>query len=134
MNFKLSEKFLLTQLLSCVLAFCVSQYSFGQITTIKAGAICTVIDGDGGYGIIKILVMDKKMVHVKVYKNKYKKRPTRINVQSLSVGSMYDDDDFGFGHLPLNRKEFESWKPLQISFQKITKDEMEGYELWKENH
>ena len=117
-----------------MLAICVFQYSFGQITTIKAGSICTVRDGDGGYGIIKILVMDKKMVHVKVYKNKYKKRPTRINVQSLSVGSMYDKDDFGFGHLPLKRKEFESWKPIQISFQKVLKEELEGYKIWREFH
>ena len=39
---------------------------------IKAGSICSVDDGDGKFGIIKIIVIDDEIVHVKKYKNKYR--------------------------------------------------------------
>ena len=38
---------------------------------IKAGSICSVDDGDGKFGIVKILVIEEEIIHVKMYKNKY---------------------------------------------------------------
>lgn len=35
---------------------------------IKAGSICSVDDGDGKFGIVKILVIEEEIIHVKMYK------------------------------------------------------------------
>jgi len=98
---------------------------------IKAGSICTVENGDGKFGVVKILVINDKQAHVKVYKNVYDKRPAKIDIETLSIGSMNDKDGFGIGHIPLERKEFDSWKPVSVGYEKVTKEDLEGYEIWK---
>lgn len=98
----------------------------------EPGSICTVKNGDGQFGVVKILVIDKKMAHVKVYKNTFNKRPNKIDISKLTMGSFYDEDGTaGIGHLPLKRKEFESWKPLVIGYEKVSKEDLEGYEIWR---
>lgn len=98
---------------------------------IKGGSICTVENGDGKFGVIKILVINDKKAHVKVYKNVYDKRPAKIDIKTLSIGSINDKDGFGIGHIPLERKEFDSWKPVSVGHEKVTKEDLEGYEIWK---
>jgi hypothetical protein len=99
--------------------------------TIEPGAICTVEDGDGKFGIIKVLVIDAEIAHVKIYKNKYTIRPSKIDLKTLSMGSIYDKDGFGIGHTPLARKGFEEWKPIIIAHESVSEDELEGYKIWK---
>ena len=99
--------------------------------TIKAGAICTVEDGDGKFGVIKVLVIDAEIALVKIYKNKYTIRPSKIDLKTLSIGSITDKDGFGVGHAPLARKGFEKWKPIVIANEIVSEDELEGYKIWK---
>jgi hypothetical protein len=77
-------------------------------TSIRPGSICTVEDGEGKFGVVKVLVINDREAHVKMYKNKYDKRPSKIDIGSLSVGSIYDKDGFGIGHVPLERKQFDN--------------------------
>lgn len=102
-----------------------------QKDSIKAGSICTVEDGEGKFGVIKILVIDDEIAHVKIYKNKYDQRPDTIDVKTLSLGSINDGEEVGIGHVPLARKEFEDWKPIPVGFEAVTKEDLEGYEIWK---
>src|SRR5882757_252286 len=78
---------------------------------LKAGAICSVDNGDGKFGVVKILVIDDKIAHIRIYKNKYNQRPVSIDTASLGLGSIYDTDGFGIGHTPLDRKAFNDWNP-----------------------
>ena len=99
--------------------------------TIKAGAICTVEDGDGKFGVIKVLVIDSEIAHVRIYKNKYTIRPSKIDLKTLSLGSINDKDGFGIGHTPLARRGFEEWKPVVIANENVSEEELEGYKIWK---
>ncbi len=103
-----------------------------QEKKLKAGAICTVDDGDGKFGVVKILVIDNEIAHIRIYKNKYNQRPVSINLKTLSMGSIYDKDGFGIGHTPLDRKGFEDWKPFVITYEEVKVEELEGYEIWKQ--
>jgi hypothetical protein len=103
-----------------------------QRKKLKAGAICTIDDGDGKFGVVKILVIDDEIAHIRIYKNKYDKRPVSIDLKTLSLGSINDKDGFGIGHTPLARKGFEDWKPVIITYEEVNKEELEGYEIWKE--
>lgn len=98
---------------------------------IKAGSICSVDDGDGKFGVIKILVIDDEIIHVKKYKNKYAERIVAIDINTLSIGSGYNEAGFSIGHLSVNRKVFDSWNPTAIAFEEVTGDDLERYEIWK---
>ena len=102
-----------------------------SVDVIKAGSICTVNDGDGQFGVVKVLVIDEEIAHIKIYKNKYKQRPTKIDFKTLSLGSINDKDAFGIGHAPLARKGFDDWNPVIIGYEEVTEEDLEGYEIWK---
>ena len=99
---------------------------------LKAGAICSVDNGDGKFGIVKILVIDSGITHIRIYKNKYNQRPVSIDSVTLSLGSIYDTDDCGIGHTPIDRKAFEDLNPEVIRYEEISEEELEGYQMWKE--
>lgn len=98
---------------------------------IKAGSICSVDDGDGKFGVVKILVISDEIIHLKIYKNKYTERPITVDINTLSSGSVYEEDEFGIGHLPVDKKVFDSWSPVAMTFDEVTNDELEGYGIWK---
>ncbi|MBO9202800.1 MULTISPECIES: hypothetical protein [Niastella] len=101
---------------------------------IKAGSICTIDDGEGKFGVVKVLVINDQEAHIKIYKNKYDQRPSKIDLKTLSLGSINDKDgNIGIGHVPLERKGFDSWKPVIVDFEEVTKDDLVGYEFWKNN-
>lgn len=102
-----------------------------QSDKIRAGSICTIESGNGKFGIVKILVINNQEAHVKLYKNKYDQRPSNVDIKTLSLGSVDDKDGFGIGHLPLERAGFDKWRPISIGYEEVTKDDLEGYEIWK---
>jgi len=97
---------------------------------IKAGSICTIEDGDG-YGIVKVLVINDEEAHIKIYKNKYESRPEKVDLSTLGMGSITDGGGFGIGHIPLRRKGFDNWKPVPVAFEAVTEEDLEGYNIWK---
>jgi hypothetical protein len=113
----------------------ISILSCGSLTGKKAdlipGSICTVDNGDSTFGVVKILVIDDQIAHLKVYKNQYRVRPSEIDLKTLSIGTLHDKDGFGIGHIPIARKGFDNWKPVIIGFEKVSKEDLEGYEIWK---
>jgi hypothetical protein len=101
---------------------------------IRAGSICTINDSEGKFGIVKVLVINNEEAHIKIYKNKYDLRPTKVDLKTLSLGSINDKEGgFGIGHAPLEKIGFDNWKPVQVGFEEVTKEDLEGYEMWK-NH
>lgn len=106
--------------------------SCSNSSKIQAGSICTVENGDGKFGVVKILVVENEIMHVKIFKNIYDKRPSKVDKITLTIGSMYDTDGFGVGHTPLDKKAFYNWKPKVVDFETVTKDELIGYEIWKD--
>jgi hypothetical protein len=96
-----------------------------------AGGLYSTSNGKGEYSVVKILVLDPDVVHVRVYKQKFSSRPTSVDPGSLTLGKL-EDKDFSIGHLPLSRKTFASWDPVFIGQQSVSTSELEGYKIWKE--
>ena len=99
---------------------------------LKVGGIYSIDDGDGQFSIVKILVLDAEFVHTRMYKNRFPNRPATIDPQSLSLGTI-DSGEFGIGHAPVPRENFEAWQPQLITHSPVTNEELEGYTLWKES-
>ena len=96
------------------------------------GGVYSIDNGDGKFGVVKILKLEPGIVHVRVYKNKFAARPSTIKLDELSMGSIKDKDGFGMGHLPISEKDFAGWKGVLLTKSEVKADELEGYKLWKE--
>ncbi len=96
----------------------------------RPGGIYSIQD-ENGYGVVKILVVDSKAVHIRIYKNKFTQRPAQIDLTTLKIGSMNDPDGFGIGHLPLSKAAFASWHPVFVTQTTVRQEELAGYEEWK---
>jgi hypothetical protein len=70
-------------------------------------------DDDGSFRVVKVLVVDDRAVHVRVYRERFGERPSSVDPAELTLGSV-DDEDFGVGHLPLAREELMRWRPELI--------------------
>jgi len=101
-------------------------------TSMTEGGIYSIDNGNGKFGIAKILKVEPGIVHVRIYKNKFEPRPTSVNVEELSLGSIHDKDGFGMGHLPISERDFRQWKPVLLITKGVTEEELEGYKLWKD--
>jgi hypothetical protein len=98
----------------------------------RQGEVYSVED-EKGYRIAKILAVDSRAVHIRLYKNVFSGRPVNIDFKSLTLGSINDPDGFGVGHLPVTPGTFSSWHPVLIARTAVSQEELEGYEEWKKS-
>jgi hypothetical protein len=107
---------------------------FGCSTTnYKPGDIYSVDDGDGKIGIVKVLVVEPGIIHLRVYRNKFDSRPINIDTKELSLGRLGEGGGFGIGHMPLDIEGFKDWKPELLTNEKVQDNELDGYNIWKES-
>ena len=100
---------------------------------LQVGGVYSTVNGDGGYGVVKLLAYADGICHVRIYKNKFPTRPTTVDFGSLSLGKPGDPEGFGLGHLPIRESGFLEWQPVLITTATVTPDELEGYKMWKES-
>jgi hypothetical protein len=110
----------------------VSSRSGTQVTP-EAGSLYTVNDGEGWFRIAKVLAVEEKGVHIRLYKNRYKDRPTTVDKRGLSLGKVDDPDGFGMGHLPLTRAAFVAWQPKLLERGEVSSEELDGFLEWQKS-
>ena len=98
--------------------------------SLAPGDICSIKRDDSGFGVIKILVVDQHLFHIRKYKNRFVERPYDVDPKRLSVGTIHDADGFGVAHLPISATGFGSWMPARICSQDVTQEELEAYQGW----
>jgi len=98
-----------------------------------AGGIYSFVSARANFGVLKVLVVEDDIVHIRLYKNVFDTRPTTLDPNILTLGSMKDPDgNYGIGHLPMRRAGVEAWQPQLILIGTVSQEELEGYEIWKE--
>ena len=90
---------------------------------IKPGGIYSSKSGDGDFSVAKVLVVEDGAVHARLYKNRFKERPTAIDIKELQVA---------IGHVPLSEAGFRIWESVLMAEQPVTDDELVGYRLWRD--
>jgi hypothetical protein len=102
----------------------------------REGGLYSIVHEYGGFGVVKVLVIERDVVHVRLYKNRFSYRPKTINQTSLTLGTREDvaagNGSFGIGHLPLSESLFCSWRPVLLAQSTVQPEELEGYEVWKD--
>ena len=97
----------------------------------REGDLCSIVSGQGGYKVVKILKLEDDIVHARLYANRFDERPSSVQPDELELGAI-DEESFGIGHLPLASGEFEAWQPESIAHQAVQPDELDGYEEWRQ--
>ena len=80
----------------------------------------------------KVLAVEDKGVHIRLYKNRFKSRPDKVEFSSLTLGTVHDADGFGMGHLPLTHRAFRAWQPVFLAESSVAEGELDGYRAWKD--
>src|SRR5258708_7430523 len=96
------------------------------------GAYYSIIDGDT-FSIAKVLKLEPEIVHVRIYKQHFERRPRSIDPAALTLGTIYDKDGFGMGHLPRRLVTFLNSEPVFLTHAEVTPEELEGYNFWKDS-
>ena len=99
---------------------------------LEIGGLYSVQKEEQGYAVAKVLVLDEA-VHVRVYKERFSERLSRVDEAKLTLGSAYDREGFGFGHIPLSREAFAAWKPVFVQSSSVRAEELDGYQEWKKH-
>jgi hypothetical protein len=98
----------------------------------EVGGLYSTSDG-GEFGVVKILALEPDAVSIRIYRERFPARPTSIDPESLSLGSVDDPDGFGIGHMPIAPHDFALWFPVHLATEPVTDEELEGYRYWKES-
>ena len=88
----------------------------------------------GTYSVLKILKLDDNGVHVRLYSNQFDKHPESLDETALHLSGINrkPNESLGMGHLPLSRGSFATWEIRFIKTVPVTKEELAGYNEWKE--
>ena len=106
----------------------------------RVGGLYSIDNGDGWFGIVKVLALEPGVVSLRVYSNFYEERPTSVDpstlwVTTLDLEALNADRgqlvDIGSNHLPLSEEAFAAWKPRFICDSAVTEEELAGYRKWK---
>ena len=76
------------------------------------------------WSVFKILKLDPEVAHLRLYGNRFWRRPTENVLAAL---------DWSVGHMPISRASVATWSLHLISLQPVGDDELEGYNLWKDD-
>lgn len=103
-----------------------------KLPDLQVGSFYSVDDGKGSYKVVKVLVIEPGVVHIRLYANTFASRPGKIDTTQLTLGSIENKEaGIGIGHLPLSSKGFTNWEPKFILPGTVNSEELDGYEEWK---
>ena len=114
--------------LASVLVGCNGQQDYGP--DVPVGGLYAMPNPDGTWGVAKVLAVDKAVLHVRSYANKFAEQPTEAQITELTMGSPDDPQGAGIGHIPLSRDGFFADNPVLIKAVPVTEEELEGYNLY----
>ncbi len=76
----------------------------------------------GAFRVLKLLAVESGGLHISVYENIFKSRPTEIDHAGLRILAY---------HFPVTRKTFENSKPAYLMHVAVVEDELLGYREWE---
>lgn len=88
---------------------------------------------DGSFAVFKVIAVDDGGVHVRLFANKFRSHPREIDLQALTVGGIGWAEGTGIGHLPLSFEDIGKWTVEFVKQVPVTEDELDGYDMWKED-
>ena len=95
------------------------------------------IPNKGQYGIIKILKVKPKGIHVCMYSNLYFDKPSNIDESQLFINTTSKNSSstlVGTCHSPLTHVNIKRWNPEFLQKSIVEEHELEGYYMWENSN
>jgi hypothetical protein len=108
-----------------------SKKSLRKNSGYRPGDVYSVRYSKETFAAVKVLVVERKAIHLCLYSQRFKARPSSIRSQDLAVLSRGEGDGLGILHLPMQMSAFMAWKPRLLLRTEVTDDELVGYNTWK---
>jgi hypothetical protein len=105
------------------------------MTSLSQGDLVSVITDAGRFAVMKVLAADAGGVHVRLYVQRFDRRPGPAGLGELSTAPFGPGHDhpFSIGHLPLSHASFATWQPELITRgPAVTEEELDGYRMWQD--
>ena len=105
-----------------------------QAQPLLEGGLYAMPKEKGKYLILKVLKLDEHGVHVRLYSNVFDAIPEKIDEASLSMAGLdrKPNEELGMGHVPVSNKSFKTWGAIFVQQSTVSKEELEGYQVWLE--
>jgi hypothetical protein len=100
---------------------------------LTAGDLLSIPEEDGRFSVAKILAVDERGVHVRLYVQRFEQLPLRVDPAHLSTAPFGPghENPFSIGHMPLSHATFATWQPELIARgTAVVDEELEGYRMW----
>ena len=88
---------------------------------IKVGGIYLSKNDDESFSVSKVIALDDFAVHIAMYQNSYKSKPTDINSKELNLL---------IGHAPMDKEGFLKDFTELLKIEKVLDSELEGYNYY----
>lgn len=88
----------------------------------------------GGYSVFKILKLDDRGVHVRLFSNHFSARPKIVDESTLYLAGMdrKSGESLGMGHAPISNRSFADWQVTFVQQSTVKEEELAGYKMWLE--
>ncbi len=100
-----------------------------------AGNLVSVVS-ENQFAVMKILAVDHGGVHVRLYAERFSRRPNAVQGLALTLAASCADGTkpFSIGHMPLSYGSYFMREPKICGSRPVADDELEGYGMWKDAH
>lgn len=82
------------------------------------------------YGIAKLLKVDARTVHLRLYSDMWPERPSTVDPWALRLEPSWSDSP-GIAHMPLSLTVYFSMEPNFVRLAMVGTTELDGYRAWK---
>jgi hypothetical protein len=98
------------------------------------GGLYVAPHSSGNFAPLKILKVDERGVHIRIYSNVYPAPPAHIEESSLYMAGVdkLEAEPLGVGHMPISNETFSGWGATLVQQSSVVAEELEGYEAWLE--
>ena len=114
---------LLTLFALLMMTSCTTTSNEDESNELVVGGLYLSQNENGTFGVTKILALDDFAVHIRMYSEEFKTKPTDLNSADLT---------FLIGHAPLAIEGFLLDKPELLKVEKVSEEELEGYNFYLE--
>lgn len=97
---------------------------------IVVGGLYAMREPDGSYCVVKVLVLDQHIIHLRHYAPRFESVPAQVRSSELLTGGLGSSGGIFIGHFPLARVSFDREPKILVGREDVTDGELDGYRIW----
>jgi hypothetical protein len=87
---------------------------------------------EDGVAIAKVLRVDRKGAHLRLYAQRFAQIPAGVDEASLRVEPFVKGAPLSIGHVPVSHASLAGWGLQFVQQSSVSPGELEGFRMWEE--